>query len=77
MAKQNKELRRAGLKVTLPRLKILEILESDVTPQHMSADDVYRELLNAGDKLCGSPLPITLRALNVASLDGRRVTLTK
>ena len=49
MAKQNKELRRAGLKVTLPRLKILEILESDVTPQHMSADDVYRELLNAGE----------------------------
>ena len=49
MAKQNKELRRAGLKVTLPRLKILEILESEVTAQHMSADDVYRELLKAGE----------------------------
>ena len=49
MARQNKELRKAGLKVTLPRLKILEILESDKSAHHMSADDVYRELLDAGE----------------------------
>jgi len=50
MPEQNQELRKAGLKVTLPRVKILQILEaSDVGPQHMSAEDVYRALLAAGD----------------------------
>jgi Fur family ferric uptake transcriptional regulator len=44
---QQKELRAAGLKVTLPRLKILEILES-AEPRHMSAEDIYKELLNSG-----------------------------
>ncbi|GMQ95573.1 MAG: ferric iron uptake transcriptional regulator [Gammaproteobacteria bacterium] len=48
MPTDNRELKRAGLKATLPRLKILEILE---TPgrNHLSAEDVYRELLEAGD----------------------------
>lgn len=44
---QQKELRAAGLKVTLPRLKILEILES-AEPRHMSAEDIYKELLTSG-----------------------------
>jgi Fur family ferric uptake transcriptional regulator len=50
MSVENKELRRAGLKVTLPRVKILQILEG-ATPQvqHMSAEDVYRALLDAGE----------------------------
>lgn len=48
MADQNHELRRAGLKVTLPRVKILQILES--TPdRHLSAEDVYKALLDAGE----------------------------
>jgi Fur family transcriptional regulator, ferric uptake regulator len=46
MSTENTELRKAGLKVTLPRVKILQILES--SPQrHLSAEDVYRELLDA------------------------------
>lgn len=50
MAEQNQELRRAGLKVTLPRLKILEILESEEAGGlHMSAEDVYKALLAAGE----------------------------
>ena len=50
MAVENQELRKAGLKVTLPRVKILQMLEStDGTSQHMSAEDVYRALLNAGE----------------------------
>jgi Fur family ferric uptake transcriptional regulator len=40
---QNKELKKAGLKVTLPRLKILEILQLPEN-QHISAEDVYRVL---------------------------------
>ena len=50
MPEQNQELRKAGLKITLPRVKILQILESsDDGPQHMSAEDVYRALLAAGE----------------------------
>ncbi|PCK08748.1 MAG: ferric iron uptake transcriptional regulator [Alteromonadaceae bacterium] len=48
MATENQELRKAGLKVTLPRLKILQILENS-DQRHLSAEDVYKALLNAGD----------------------------
>lgn len=44
----NQELRKAGLKVTLPRVKILQILEQS-TDRHMSAEDVYKALLEAND----------------------------
>ena len=50
MSEGNKELRKAGLKVTLPRVKILQMLDStDDGPQHMSAEDLYRALLEAGE----------------------------
>jgi Fur family ferric uptake transcriptional regulator len=50
MSVENQELRKAGLKVTLPRVKILQILESVETGnRHMSAEDVYRALLQAGE----------------------------
>jgi Fur family ferric uptake transcriptional regulator len=48
MSADNRELKRAGLKATVPRLKILEILETS-GKHHLSAEDVYRELLEAGD----------------------------
>ncbi len=45
---ENSELRKAGLKVTLPRVKILQML--DTTDQrHMSAEDVYKALMEAGE----------------------------
>ncbi|MDH5327783.1 MAG: ferric iron uptake transcriptional regulator [Gammaproteobacteria bacterium] len=44
----SKELRDAGLKATTPRIKILEILEAAENP-HMSAEDVYKQLLESGD----------------------------
>ena len=47
---QRKELRKAGLKITLPRLKILEILEG-ARSRHMSAEDIYKQLLKAGEDL--------------------------
>jgi len=43
-----KDLRKAGLKATLPRLKILELFEKS-DERHLSAEDVYKVLLNAGD----------------------------
>ena len=47
---QRKELRKAGLKVTLPRLKILEILESSKL-RHLSAEDIYKTLLQSGEDI--------------------------
>lgn len=43
-----KDLKNAGLKATLPRLKILELFENS-DERHLSAEDVYKVLLNAGD----------------------------
>ncbi|TBR44211.1 ferric iron uptake transcriptional regulator [Marinomonas agarivorans] len=48
MTSENQELKKAGLKVTLPRVKILQILET-AGDRHMSADDVYRTLLEQGE----------------------------
>jgi Fur family ferric uptake transcriptional regulator len=48
MPPDNADLKRVGLKVTLPRLKILTILEQQKTT-HMSAEDVYKALLEAGE----------------------------
>lgn len=47
---QRQELKKAGLKVTLPRLKILEILENS-DPRHLSAEDIYKELLDTGEDI--------------------------
>jgi Fur family transcriptional regulator, ferric uptake regulator len=49
-AVEGKDLRKAGLKVTLPRLKILEILESSTT-RHLSAEDIYRTLLDGNEDI--------------------------
>ena len=42
------DLKKVGLKATLPRLKILSILEQN-QEQHMSAEDVYKALLESGE----------------------------
>jgi Fur family ferric uptake transcriptional regulator len=50
MPSENVELRRAGLKVTLPRIKILQILESTAaSAEHLSAEDVYQRLRDMGE----------------------------
>ena len=48
MSDQNAELHKVGLKVTLPRVKILQILENS-DARHMSAEDVYKALIEAGE----------------------------
>jgi Fur family ferric uptake transcriptional regulator len=47
---ESNELRKAGLKVTLPRMRILEILESGGM-RHMSAEDVYKQLLDGNEDI--------------------------
>jgi Fur family ferric uptake transcriptional regulator len=45
---ETRDLRKAGLKVTLPRLRILQILETSGR-HHLSAEDVYKALLEVGE----------------------------
>ena len=47
---ESADLRNAGLKVTLPRLKILEMLETSPN-RHMSAEDIYRQFLDGQDDI--------------------------
>lgn len=47
---QRHELRKAGLKITLPRLKILEIFEQ-AQHRHLSAEDIYKELLQSDEDI--------------------------
>ena len=50
MKTETKELKEAGLKITAPRVKILQILESS-TIRHLSAEDVYRKLLTNNEEI--------------------------
>ncbi len=47
-AMESQDLKKAGLKATLPRLKILNILEKSRL-RHMSAEDVYKALMETGE----------------------------
>ena len=47
---ESSDLRKAGLKVTLPRMKILDILEGSGA-RHQSAEDVYKVLLELGEDI--------------------------
>ena len=47
---EGKDLRKAGLKVTLPRLKILEILENGST-RHQSAESIYKQLIESNEDI--------------------------
>ena len=47
---ESQDLRKAGLKVTHPRIRILDVLESS-SPRHLTAEDIYRHLLDNGDDI--------------------------
>jgi Fur family ferric uptake transcriptional regulator len=47
---ETQQIKEAGLKVTRPREKILAVLERSER-RHLSAEDVYKELLNNGDEI--------------------------
>lgn len=48
---ESSDLRNAGLKVTLPRVKILEILEKQTEDKHLSAEKVYKILLSEDEEI--------------------------
>jgi Fur family ferric uptake transcriptional regulator len=47
---ETRDLRKLGLKVTHPRMRILELLEQ-ARPRHMTAEDIYRKLVEEGDEI--------------------------
>jgi Fur family ferric uptake transcriptional regulator len=64
---EGKDLRKAGLKVTLPRLKILEILEGNPA-RHMSAEDIYKSLLGSQEDIGLATVYRVLTQFEAASL---------
>ena len=53
MNTQNKELKKAGLKATIPRIMIMDVLSSTAIQEeaHFSAEDIYKELLIKGENI--------------------------
>ncbi len=50
MPAESQDIKEAGLKITLPRVKILQILESSKV-HHLSAEDVYKALITRGEEI--------------------------
>ena len=50
MTDRKNALKKAGLKITLPRIKILELLKLP-SRQHTSAEDLYKQLLSKGEEI--------------------------
>ncbi|MQS41387.1 ferric iron uptake transcriptional regulator [Xanthomonas translucens pv. undulosa] len=48
---ESHDLRKVGLKVTHPRMRILELLEQKSARHHMTAEEIYRQLLDHGDEI--------------------------
>jgi Fur family ferric uptake transcriptional regulator len=46
----NRDLKKAGLKITLPRLKILKVLENE-DPRHMTVEEIYQQLHSGGEEV--------------------------
>ncbi len=70
MPLSNQDLRKAGLKVTLPRIKILELLESSKV-HHLSAEDVYKALLEQGEDVGLATVYRVLTQFEAVQPDGR------
>lgn len=47
---ETQDLRKLGLKVTHPRMRVLELLQQ-AAPRHMTAEDIYRALTEEGDEI--------------------------
>ncbi len=67
---ENKDLKQAGLKITLPRMKILEILEQS-EEHHLSAEDIYKVLIDSGEDIGLATIYRVLTQFEAASLVNR------
>ena len=67
---ENQDLKNAGLKVTQPRMKILQVLEES-DQHHLSAEDIYKILLDAGEEIGLATIYRVLTQFETASLVNR------
>jgi len=65
---ETQDLRKAGLKVTLPRVKILEIMERENNNRHLSAEQVYKILLKEDEDIGLATIYRVLTQFEAASL---------
>ena len=61
------DIKNAGLKVTLPRMKILELLESSID-RHLKAEDIYKMLLDSGEEIALATVYRVLTQFETAGL---------
>jgi Fur family ferric uptake transcriptional regulator len=61
------DIKNAGLKVTLPRMKILELLESSAN-RHLKAEDIYKMLLDSGEEIALATVYRVLTQFETAGL---------
>ena len=61
------DIKNAGLKVTLPRMKILELLEGS-SERHLKAEDIYKMLLDSGEEIALATVYRVLTQFETADL---------
>ena len=64
---ESNDLRKAGLKVTHPRMRILALLD-ELRPRHLTAEDIYRHLLGEGEEIGLATIYRVLTQFEAASL---------
>ncbi len=64
---ESKDLKDAGLKVTLPRMKILDLLANN-GERHLKAEDIYKMLLDAGEDIALATVYRVLTQFETAGL---------
>ncbi|HIG64737.1 MAG TPA: ferric iron uptake transcriptional regulator [Methyloprofundus sp.] len=68
---ETQELRDVGLKVTLPRMKILEIMERETNEHHLNAEQVYKILLSENEEIGLATIYRVLTQFEAAGLVSR------
>ena len=64
---ESSDIKNAGLKLTLPRMKILELLENS-DDRHLKAEDIYRLLLDSGEEIALATVYRVLTQFETAGL---------
>ena len=64
---ESADIKNAGLKVTLPRMKILELLENS-EDRHLKAEDIYKMLLDSGEEIALATVYRVLTQFETAGL---------
>ena len=67
---ESSDLKKAGLKITLPRMKILDLLENS-GKRHLKAEDIYKLLLDAGEEIALATVYRVLTQFETAGLVNR------